>query len=229
MAEVMAARTDGFSQAVADFIVVELQHKAKIYQRQVPMVVAYDPGVVKADNILSCELKDRLKEAVKPLENIDESRKDWHPGSNDQVLDLVHPSLFPVNYGKTRIVSDRLLGLADAVAASGSGIVLSNPVAKRMRTRKFADWDTDDESDYWDRCISKNFQWLPCEFRFDQNGRLRYACLVDRGRRQSPANLIPKSTATSTTCIRKSMETCIGSLRTSRLPLYPYGARRLAL
>ena len=30
-----------------------------------------------------------------------EDQKDWHPGSNKQVLDLVHPSLYPLVYGKT--------------------------------------------------------------------------------------------------------------------------------
>lgn len=35
------------------------------------------------------------------LENIPEEKKDWHPGSGKQVLDLVHPSLYPVVYGRT--------------------------------------------------------------------------------------------------------------------------------
>ncbi|KIO30481.1 hypothetical protein M407DRAFT_20535 [Tulasnella calospora MUT 4182] len=42
-----------------------------------------------------------LKEAVKVLENVPEDRKDWHPRSEGQVLDLVHPSLYPIVYGRT--------------------------------------------------------------------------------------------------------------------------------
>lgn len=30
-----------------------------------------------------------------------DSEKNWHPGSNRQVLDLVHPSLWPVVHGRT--------------------------------------------------------------------------------------------------------------------------------
>jgi hypothetical protein len=36
----------------------------------------------------------RLREAVRVLEEVPDAEKDWHPGSDGQVLDLVHPSLF---------------------------------------------------------------------------------------------------------------------------------------
>lgn len=35
------------------------------------------------------------------LEDVPEDEKDWHPGSDGRVLDLVHPSLYPVVYGRT--------------------------------------------------------------------------------------------------------------------------------
>ena len=38
---------------------------------------------------------------MSPLESVPDSEKDWHPGSDGKVLDLVHPSLFPVIYGLT--------------------------------------------------------------------------------------------------------------------------------
>ena len=46
-------------------------------------------------------LRAELLAAVAPLESVPEAAKDWHPGSNDKVLDLVHPSLYPVVYGRT--------------------------------------------------------------------------------------------------------------------------------
>lgn len=42
------------------------------------------------------DLRDRLLAAVHRLEDIPDEQKDWHPGSNKQVLDLVHPSLYPI-------------------------------------------------------------------------------------------------------------------------------------
>lgn len=39
--------------------------------------------------------------ATQSIENVPETLKDWHPGSNNQVLNLVHPSLYPLVYGRT--------------------------------------------------------------------------------------------------------------------------------
>ncbi|TFY53754.1 hypothetical protein EVJ58_g9272 [Rhodofomes roseus] len=44
-----------------------------------------------------------------PLESVPDSEKDWHPGSDGKVLDLVHPSLYPVIYGRTASTSGQLL------------------------------------------------------------------------------------------------------------------------
>lgn len=44
-----------------------------------------------------------------------------------KVVDLVHPSLFPVIYGRSRILKDEAIGLDDCLAHSGSGEVLPVP------------------------------------------------------------------------------------------------------
>lgn len=38
---------------------------------------------------------------VADLENVPSEEQDWHPGSDGQVLNLVHPSLYPIVYGST--------------------------------------------------------------------------------------------------------------------------------
>ncbi|KAK6511026.1 hypothetical protein TWF506_010110 [Arthrobotrys conoides] len=47
------------------------------------------------------ELRRELIDAVATLENVPNEKNDWHPGSNKQVLDLVHPSLWPIIYNRT--------------------------------------------------------------------------------------------------------------------------------
>ncbi|KAJ7854857.1 hypothetical protein B0H13DRAFT_2673278 [Mycena leptocephala] len=54
-----------------------------------------------SDSLISNDVSDRLRAAVVELENIPDNLKDWHPGSNGQVLDLVHPSLYCIVYGQT--------------------------------------------------------------------------------------------------------------------------------
>ena len=51
-------------------------------------------GVFAADGLLSAAQLSLLKTAVTRLEAIQGDAIDWHPGSDKQVRDLVHPSLF---------------------------------------------------------------------------------------------------------------------------------------
>ena len=58
-----------------------------------------DVGVPKSvcqihDNLIPESLRERLKEELAVFENVSDDQKDWHPNSNQQVLDLVHPSLY---------------------------------------------------------------------------------------------------------------------------------------
>ncbi|KAF3212122.1 hypothetical protein TWF106_010052 [Orbilia oligospora] len=57
--------------------------------------------VWRADGLVEEEVRGQLIDAVATLENVPEKKKDWHPGSGGLVLDLVHPSMWPIIYGKT--------------------------------------------------------------------------------------------------------------------------------
>ncbi|KAF3264143.1 hypothetical protein TWF217_003298 [Orbilia oligospora] len=58
-------------------------------------------------------------------ENISEGQKDWHPNSNNQVLNLVHPSLWPIIYN---------------VTIDSSGNPLTPPNGKKGWTSKYFCW-----------------------------------------------------------------------------------------
>jgi hypothetical protein len=84
--------------------------------------------------------------AVKPLEDVPDEEKDWHPGSEDRVLDLVHPSICPLIFGETwGTDEDGKLG------------VFSAPDAEDMNVAEIF--------------LSKRFQWLPSDFAVDESGR----------------------------------------------------------
>ncbi|KAL9656387.1 hypothetical protein ABK040_005153 [Willaertia magna] len=57
------------------------------------------------DDIIPKELSERLKENMKVFENVPEEKKDWHPNSNNQVLDLIHPSLYCYVNGVSELVA----------------------------------------------------------------------------------------------------------------------------
>jgi len=91
-------------------------------------------------------LREKLLAAVAPLENVPDSEKDWHPGSDRLVLDLVHPSLYPIVYGRT-------MGKTSG-SATATGLTLP----------EFNGADPE--------FISKYFQWLPSDFSVDNDGKV---------------------------------------------------------
>jgi hypothetical protein len=103
--------------------------------------------VLKSDNVIPNELKEELKRAVAPLEEVPDKKKDWHPGSDNTVLDLVHPSLFPLVYDCSRILPDSTINLEDCLESIGKGVVVPSPC---------------EDNDLW----SDRFQWLPCNVSF---------------------------------------------------------------
>jgi Protein of unknown function (DUF4246) len=101
------------SEKMVDYCIAELQYKAKVYENTGLVPVLYG-DVIKSDSAIPAWLKGESKALVAPLENIPARYLDWHPGSRHKVLDLVHPSLFPLVYGQTRILpSPEVTGLGD--------------------------------------------------------------------------------------------------------------------
>lgn len=144
----------------------ELRHRASRFDPTTSSyggaVAVFDGHVVKSDTAVSKDLRSKLQAAIAQLENVPENRKDWHPGSDQKVLDLVHPSLFPLIYGRTRVlqVGKPTLGLDDCILRCGEGEALPVP-PKNLKTNVWGRQDTYDP-------YSQAFQWLPCEVDISQ-------------------------------------------------------------
>lgn len=146
-----------------DWCVRELRDKT-VFLSKHDFIKTFETGsaCAKADDLIGDDLRDELLAGVKPLLDIKESEKDWHPNSNEQVLNLVHPSLFPFVYGRTHLLPEGLVGLSDCVESCGKGTVVPEP-------------DIKPEKISWRRPIDKvrfstRFQWLPAEVKFKGSG-----------------------------------------------------------
>ncbi|KAF7591638.1 hypothetical protein BBP40_001277 [Aspergillus hancockii] len=164
-----------------DYIIKELQWKADVLQKT-GLVTVYDAGVVKSDTAIPEELQRALQEAVAPFENVPEEGKDYHPGSDGKVVDLVHPSLFPVVYGRTRILPDKVIGTDDCLGSVGQGEILRVPPEEEAAIEGYP------ENGYgWRRMeaeglrpFSRKFQWLPCDVNFTgPEGKCRIASYIN--------------------------------------------------
>jgi hypothetical protein len=81
---------------------------------------------LSAVEAVSSELKRALQEAVEKFEaTISEPSRDWHPGSNKKVLHPIHPSLYPLFYDHTRILSNGgTTTLEDCIERCGEGEII---------------------------------------------------------------------------------------------------------
>ncbi|MFB8027431.1 MULTISPECIES: DUF4246 domain-containing protein [unclassified Streptomyces] len=88
------AVAQGLTEAQVRHVLAELAHYAALRDGETGIEVSAVDGVWQSDTLIDEKLGSRLREAARVLEEVPEAEQDWHPGSDGQVLDLVHPSLF---------------------------------------------------------------------------------------------------------------------------------------
>lgn len=154
------------SEKMLDWCVAELRDKARSFESNgmIP-TLDLDAAVIKSDTAISAELKEALRVGAARLEDVPNRLKDWHPGSDGKVLDLVHPSLFPLVYGRSRVLSSGRVEVQDCVSYIGKGEIATTPYETEVIVERSDNWydmwaDTDPK--FW----SETFQWLPCDVKF---------------------------------------------------------------
>ncbi|KAJ1711433.1 hypothetical protein NYO67_6445 [Aspergillus flavus] len=140
-------------------VIKELQWKADILNKT-GHVRVFDVGVIKSETVISKDLQEALKERVKPLNDVPEDQKDYHPRSDQKVVDLVHPSLFPVIYGRTHVLLDRVIEFDDCIGSMGQGGLLPVPPDEEVYVYPY--YKAPYKADL--SLLSQKFQWLPCDY-----------------------------------------------------------------
>ncbi|KAJ3144492.1 hypothetical protein HDU86_001801 [Geranomyces michiganensis] len=153
---------ENFSDKLFDYVIKEAQAVAKYFDGDV--VPGAVQGVYQADKRGNHEYmrdhKDALLAFVAELENVRDSDKDWHPGSDELVLDLIHPSLYCFEDGKTKILStETIQSPADSLRYINAGEVSRAKVDSVPESEPVLPW-------YQHRTRGKptdEFQWLPTD------------------------------------------------------------------
>ncbi|KAH6600329.1 hypothetical protein BASA61_002332 [Batrachochytrium salamandrivorans] len=121
------------------------------------------PGAVERTFVMDHGVPDSVYKSlihgVAILEDVPDYKKDWHPGTDNMVLDLIHPSLFCLVYGLTCIPSFSLRKQAF------SGISWES----LQHNQSVAGIPTFDRSLEFS---SRRFQWLPSEFYVENDGHV---------------------------------------------------------
>ncbi|KAJ8066741.1 hypothetical protein OCU04_004131 [Sclerotinia nivalis] len=154
-----------------DCCIKELQSKAKYYEKTgiIPTLDAC-ASIAKSDNLVSEDLHNSLRKAFDTLKSDQSSSLDWHPNSNDMVQDLVHPSMYPLVYGRSRVLKDEVVGVNDAIekwVGKGSfGGVKYEPKGHSF---------SGDKQHYW----SNTYQWLPANVAFQEDGKVKFTSYIN--------------------------------------------------
>ncbi|KAJ4135298.1 hypothetical protein NW768_004922 [Fusarium equiseti] len=163
-----------------EYCIQELRVKAEFFKKTnlVPILDA-SASVVKSDNHIDERLRKTLQAAFAKLKLEQKDDPDWHPRSNDMVQNLIHPSLYPLIYGQTRVFREEVVGVEDAVDRwSGKGEVISkNEPVTDLRAYAYdtgIGGGTVDPS-YW----SDNYQWLPSNVCFQDDGGVKFTSYIN--------------------------------------------------
>ncbi|KAF7342828.1 hypothetical protein MSAN_01998800 [Mycena sanguinolenta] len=139
------------TEKMVDYVLAELAGYAKIADNARGIERGCFDAIWYSDRLISDDVAERLKIVVSTLENIPHSQRDWHPGSNEQVLDLVHPSLYCIVYGRTHAYDPHKPANFLPVVVPTFG-------------------DDDSEADW---SISSAFCWLPSDFSVGLDGSVK--------------------------------------------------------
>lgn len=108
------------------------------------------------------------------------STPDWHPNSGEMVQDLVHPSMFPLVYGCSKVFKEEVVGVDDAIrkwAGKGDLIPQGKVVAptRRLHGAGFNVGGGEVPPQYW----SDTYQWLPANLAFQKDGKVKFTSYIN--------------------------------------------------
>ncbi|KDQ58603.1 hypothetical protein JAAARDRAFT_206488 [Jaapia argillacea MUCL 33604] len=148
------------TEAQLAYIFDELKWMAGQRDARLGIESAGVPKVYCSHTLVPFELKEALIQGGALLEDVPEDQKDWHPNTNHQVLDLVHPSLHCLRIGKS-LVKRRDEGAAYIQT-------LDDYLAERPDLKYIPPTPRDKGS----FSLSRQHQWLPTDFDVSENGAI---------------------------------------------------------
>ncbi|KAI4835262.1 hypothetical protein E4T44_08688 [Aureobasidium sp. EXF-8845] len=154
-----------------DWCLAELRDKALNFEQTGSTVVFNTgAGIVKSDAVAEM-IQTELKDAAELLE------ADEIAPRQQAMLNLVDPSLFPLVYGRTRVLMDSgRVSLDSTINSWGRGEIVPEFPPGYFRRRRhvlsYRAWSeevTPRETTYDEGTWSARYQWLPCEVDFINN------------------------------------------------------------
>ncbi|KAJ6570066.1 hypothetical protein DFH09DRAFT_1362731 [Mycena vulgaris] len=140
-----------------NYVMSELDSYAKLRDAKTGIESGPYERIFISDTLIPQDVSTALALAVNALEDVPGTMKDWHPGSDGRVLDLVHPSICPIVFNEAWDIGqgNETWGKDD----DGNTGIFDSP--------------TPDDSNISQMFISERFQWLPSDFSVSDDGTVK--------------------------------------------------------
>ncbi|KAJ2825805.1 hypothetical protein GGI24_003066, partial [Coemansia furcata] len=208
------AKAQNLTDLEIDYVFAELEYYASLHKPGTNIMLGAVDGVWCSDSLVDDETTKALKDYAAILENVPARDKDWHPNSNEQVLNLIHPSLFPLIYKRSSVLSEPIASPLAALELNSFGHFPATPLNWSRALNPPSIKDESDE-DYAKRLAyrhsspassaqpnfyipfsdvsyaSDKFCWLPAEFRVDSDGTATIESYINNLHPKKHAALYP--------------------------------------
>lgn len=127
---------------------------------------------------MTAELQQALREAFDRLKTDTAANPDWHPWTNNKVLDLVHPSMYPLVYGRSRVFKEECVGVEDAIEKwAGKGDIIDKETSSAVpgAWRVYQPISNNVPPNFW----SETYQWLPSNIAFQDDGSIKFTSYIN--------------------------------------------------
>ena len=142
---------------IIDYVFKELQWYEDVEKDLNTFQIGCDYRIAYSDGAVNETLKKSFSIGAQKLVESFGSDIDYHPGSHNQVIDLVHPSLYIVQYDKTPVLKNGQLEIVkygEQIEHAKSGVDQSSGVSKR-------------------------FQWIPALMTKNSNGKFEFGSYIN--------------------------------------------------
>ncbi|KAI0792226.1 hypothetical protein C8Q75DRAFT_755011 [Abortiporus biennis] len=157
---VQEAEEQNIRKEVAEWALKELDWCARVRDNETGVEPTGIEHVWKSDKLISASLHDRFLATVHELEK--SLPEDFHPGTEGQVKNLIHPSLFCLVYG---------------LSADNNGNVINEPDSLSQIVEITNSYPSRPCND--PKLWSHKYQWLPAEFLVDKNNTTKIASYIN--------------------------------------------------
>ncbi|KAJ2490398.1 hypothetical protein IWW37_003215 [Coemansia sp. RSA 2050] len=152
-------------------------------------------GVWFSDTLIDAETTNRLKSYAAILESVPDRQKDWYPNNRSRVLNLIDPSLYPLDYTRSKMCRQISASLPSSLEFLNKGEL---PGSLDEWCKAVSD-NTDSEpycyklagDKRYGTYYSDRFSWLPAEFCTDDNGAVTIESYINNLHPVTHAALYP--------------------------------------